>query len=203
MQESLQLNLADYVILGLLAVGLIQGFVRGLSRELARVLGVVAALFVGWRYSPILGDWLIGNSRLEGLSAYLAGFIAAVVATAVVMYGLFLAFRLIMQFSFKGKLERLGGMLAGAIRMLTMVCLVVLAVSLWRIEPLHTHLCQESVIGSAVSGRLMPLYDRLLDSHPEWQLPRPSDEPASPAEALVPIPDVKLEDLPWEHWPAQ
>ena len=79
------MNILDYVILGVLAIGMIIGLVKGLIKQLLTVGGIVVVALLTATVSPFVQNWLSGVIAAEGTRAAVAMF-ASVVLIAVV-YG--------------------------------------------------------------------------------------------------------------------
>jgi uncharacterized membrane protein required for colicin V production len=118
-----------------MTIGLIRGVMKGLSRELAGVISTAAALFAGWRLFDPVGAYLAGSTRLQDHGARMLAFLLVLVAAYLLMRVLRLILRSIMEFSFKGNIERVGGGIAGLLRVSALVAAVILAMALSPYEP--------------------------------------------------------------------
>ena len=130
MNELPQFNIFDIIVLLYLLSGLYHGLRRGLSGELASVLSTGLAFVGGWKLYQPLGDHLLKVSKLSSPTAHALAFVILIVGGYIVLKIIRLLLRHLMEFSFKGKLERLGGALAGLVRVTVVASAAVLVVGL-------------------------------------------------------------------------
>lgn len=167
MENLPQFSIIDIAAMALVAVGLVRGMTRGLSGELARLAGALAAVAAGWfSYRPF-GEFLARVTRLSGAGSYALAFILTLVGAFVVMRILRFVLRHIMEFSFKGKIERVGGALAGLIRMTLVCAALLLAGGLSPNSYLHRVFAEDSRLGRFVFEKLGPVYERWSEKHRE------------------------------------
>jgi len=95
-------------------------------------------------------------------------------------------------FTFKGKLERLGGGLCGLVRAGAVTSLIILLLGMAPNENLHRVVIDESVIGRLVTQHLRPVYDQLSERVPEIRVPHPVED----VDPLYEIPAELMEDAP-------
>lgn len=169
--ENWPLNLVDIVAIVYLVFGALRGLKRGLSGELARLVGLVVIVMVGWQSYDAIGEKLHGVTRLSEDGSRLAGFVVAVVGAAVVVTLLRFILKNLLEFAFKGKVERLGGMTAGTIRSFALVTAIVLVASLSPLPYLRATFGEESRIGRFIVHHLLPAYQRMVIEHPDLDLP--------------------------------
>ena len=169
-------NIVDLVALILILLGLIRGFMKGLSGELAGLLGAAAAFVGAWYFYTPLGNFLTDKTRLSERATVAVAFVLALIGAYMAMRILRLVLRHVMEFSFKGKIEKIGGMLAGGIRMTVVVTAFVLLMTLWPHEYLHRLFAEESVFGRFVFEKLGPVYEKIAEEHPALKIPR-KEEP--------------------------
>ena len=179
MNELPQFNIFDIIVLLYLLFGLYQGLRRGLSGELASVLSTALAFVGGWKLYQPLGDYLMKVSKLSSPSAHALAFVVLIVGGYIVLKIIRLLLRHLMEFSFKGKLERLGGALAGLIRVTVVASAVVLIVGLGPGAYLRNLVIEHSVFGSQVFSYLGPMVESLKEKYPVLQQ---AGEPAVPAD---------------------
>ncbi len=171
-----QFNVADIAITVLLLLGLVRGAKKGLSGELSGLISIGAALFAGWKLHEPIGDFIIGHTRLSGAAAYVTAFVATLVGGYLVMKAVRLISRHVMEFSFKGRIERIGGALAGLTKTAAVVAAVVLAIGLSPSAPFHGWVAKESVIGRTLCRTLTPVYEDLSEKYPALKIPRKGEE---------------------------
>ena len=169
-------NIVDIVALILILLGLVRGFMNGLSGELAGLLGAAAAFAGAWYFYTPLGNLLADKTRLSERATVAVAFVLALIGAYMAMRILRLVLRHVMEFSFKGKIEKIGGMLAGGIRMTVVATALVLLMTLWPHEYLHRLFAEESVFGGFVFEKLGPVYEKIVEEHPALKIPR-KEEP--------------------------
>ena len=196
MNELPQFNIFDIIVLLYLLSGLYHGLRRGLSGELASVLSTGLAFVGGWKLYQPLGDHLLKVSKLSSPTAHALAFVILIVGGYIVLKIIRLLLRHLMEFSFKGKLERLGGALSGLIRVTVVAATFVLMVGLGPGAFLRDLVIEKSVFGSQVFSRLGPVVESLKEKYPALQQ---AEEPAIPADeeqAETSNDTEVLEDLP-------
>src|SRR5690606_38152265 len=110
------LNATDIAVLVLLIIGILGGLRRGLSGEILRLVTIVISVYVGWKGADKGADWLSTRTGLpvEDMSA--VAFFALIIGSYLILSIIRHTFRLLLDFTFKGKLERIGGAVLGFIR---------------------------------------------------------------------------------------
>ena len=107
-----QFNWVDWAFVAVLLYGAAMGAVRGLSSELAMLVGmVVAAVVTRLFYEPV-SFWICDR---WGWNEEVTRLFAVVLLALLALYGMRLvriALGALMTFSFKGLVERVGGLLA-------------------------------------------------------------------------------------------
>ncbi len=193
-----QYSPADLLMAGLLLFGAIQGLLRGLSGEFTRLFGLVAAVVGSWLGYRHAGAFLLSRTDLAEPTAYTLGLVITLIAVLLVVRLLGLVLRSVLEFTFKGPVERIGGATAGVLRIGLYLSVVILAVNLWHPSWLYQRAVEESVIGTTLTRWMMPLYQDLAHRHPEWPLPAPrapepppGDERPARTPARHPDPDTE------------
>ena len=79
------MNIIDYIILGILAISMIVGFVKGLIKQLLTFGGIIVVALLTATVSPWVQSWFASSIESEGTRAAVAMF-ATVILLAVV-YG--------------------------------------------------------------------------------------------------------------------
>ena len=144
------LNVVDIVALGLIVIGGIQGFFRGLSGELARLIGSIIAFVAGVSLHGPVGEWVLQNTRLENQTAHALAFVATVVLAVLIMLELRLVIKRLIKVVFADGFDKTMGIIAGLARMSVIVCIIFLAMNLIPHDYLNRHFGEESAIGSVV-----------------------------------------------------
>ena len=181
MEHLPQFNIVDIIAMTLMAIGLIRGLAKGLSGELAGLLSACAALVAGWYFYKPFGGYLTGVTRLSERGAYALAFALTLVGAYILMRILRIVLRSLMEFSFKGNLERIGGALAGLIRMTVFSAALILVASLWPNDYVHEHFAVRSSFGRLLYDHLGPVYENLSEKYPALKIPTKEGE----AESMV------------------
>lgn len=184
MNTSPQFNIVDILVIILILYGLIRGLVKGLSGELAGLLSAAAAVTGAWYFYTPLGNFLADKSRLSEPATVAVAFILALIGAYILMRILRLVLQNMMEFSFKGKIEKLGGMLAGGIRMTVVAAALVLLMAMWPHDYPYGLFAEESMFGRFVFEKLGPVYEKIAEEHPALQIPR-KEEPAVEEESAT------------------
>jgi uncharacterized membrane protein required for colicin V production len=159
--QDLTYNIVDFVVLAALVIGLIQGLRRGLSGELARLIGTVAAVWAGWYFYHPLGAKLLNSTRLSEQDANAVAFFLCLAGVFIAILLLRLMLRRIMEITIKGgTLERLGGLCAGVLRMLLACAAIVFFLSLLPSEYIHTAVAEKSLFGRIITRHAPALYNQ-------------------------------------------
>ena len=121
------LNWVDWVFIGVLVYGAGMGLFRGLSHELAALIGIVVAVLVTRLFylpiADVLSGWWGWNLEITRLLAV----IFLMILSLVGMRMLRIALGAMMTFSFRGLVERFGGFFTGMIRQGAMFLVILLA----------------------------------------------------------------------------
>lgn len=152
------LNWVDWLLLAALLYGAAMGAVRGLSHELAMLIGMVVAVVVTWLFYEPVSAWICAR---WAWNPEITRLVAVVVLVTLSLYGM-RALRIglgsLMTFSFKGPVERVGGLLAGLFRRGAIYLLLMLAVyfvpSAWIQRQIHA-----SQTGPVVLPHLVESYN--------------------------------------------
>jgi len=178
----------DILCAVLLLVAGFCGFRRGLSGELARIATAVIAAVAAWALFPQAVRLLTEHTRVadERQLAALAVTLVFLLAYLLV-WALRLVLRHMAEFKFKGRLERVGGVLSAMVRWAVVLCILIVAVDLWSDGYLREQVVEQSVFGRTVSRCVTPLYDRIAEEHPVLPPRRPAyGDEESPDDQPVP-----------------
>ncbi len=172
-ESALTYNLIDIVAGILILLGTLQGLRRGLSRELSHVIGVTVAVWAGGTFYRPLGEQIYLGTRLEEQASYALAFFGALVGTFLLMLVIRLILKSIMEFTFKGKIEQVGGAVCGLLRAGLVVGAIIFLMTLWPHEYLHRLFAEKSFIGRGLSQVVPTAYEKLVERYPG--LPRVDD----------------------------
>ena len=184
------LNWVDWLFVGVLAYGAAMGAVRGLSHELATLIGMVAAAVVTRvAYEPV-SAWICGRWGWSEEITRLGAVVALALATLYGMRLVRIALGAMMTFAFKGLVERLGGGLAGVFRHGMTFLVLLLAASFIPSNWLYRSMTERSVVGRTALPHLVEGYNALaeraallqaeipvgVEKPPEFVMPPPPEE---------------------------
>jgi uncharacterized membrane protein required for colicin V production len=193
-------NFADAIGAVILLVGILGGLKRGLSGELSRVVAIAVAVVAAWRFATPVADWAMDQFSLDRDRSYLVSFLAILLGASAVMWIIRLTLRNLMEFAFKGRIERLGGALAGLLRSSVVVAIIFLMLGFAPQPEIQRIIVEQSFFGRLAARYLRPVYDDLQQRAPQLGLPAPAipEEPdlgegyppVEDAEAATPSPDA-------------
>ncbi len=200
-------NIIDAIVGVFLAAGLIGGIRRGLSGELARAVIAVACIVVATLYGRPLADWAMNRFDLSPRTSYLTALLALLLGVYLASSLLRMLLGRLMDFHFKGKLERLGGGLCGLLRSGVVVSILLLLLSLMPNPTLSDLITQESWSGRLICPRMRPMYESLSERVPELRIPEqlpadvnevfdPGEEEPAGAESMPEPEAAPAADLP-------
>jgi len=109
-------NWVDGLFVIVLLYGAGMGGIRGLSFELATVIGWAVAIVVTRLFYEPVADWICGQWGTNPEITRLVAVVVLVLAALFGMRALRIALGTLMDFSFKGPVERIGGLLTGMAR---------------------------------------------------------------------------------------
>ncbi len=164
-------NAVDIVALVWLLIGVWRGLRQGLAGALLRLLAVAVAVGVGLLGYAWLGEKMSGGGRLAGAAGDLLAFALITVAVYVGLRLIGLLLKNTITFTFKGKLEPLGGGCVGLLVSLGVMITVVLLAGLWPHPLMKKWFVEESWLGSVVHAQLGPAWQRLEKRYPALKLP--------------------------------
>jgi uncharacterized membrane protein required for colicin V production len=148
------LSAVDVVALGVLALGGLHGYLRGLSGELAQLAAVVGGLVCGlWMHAP-LAERTAAATRLEGRPAQAVAFAASVAAAFAVVLLLRALLKPVMRVIVEERFEKPGGVVAGLLRGGAVVVLVFVLLNLWPHPYLNRTFGETSLFGSLIRRHL-------------------------------------------------
>ncbi len=157
------LTIVEVGALALILWEFLWGLKRGLSGEIARLLGTGVVLVSGLRFYQSVGSLLADNTRLSGEPelAQAVAFLVIVVCVALLFLIIRLILRLLMSVKFNDKIDRTGGGIAGILRGVLMTLLCVYAIGLWPHEYLRNLVRTQSIIGRTVFRCAPPVVEKL------------------------------------------
>ena len=159
---SASLSLVDIIAILLMAVGGIQGYFRGFSGELARLIGAVLAFFAGVWMRASVGGWIYNNTRLGEQAANALAFIVTVILALLFMLVLRMLIKRLVRVVFAESFDKLAGVFAGVLRMSILVLIFFLCMNMIPHGYLNRVFGEESVIGRIVE-KYVPAFRSTLE----------------------------------------
>lgn len=159
------LNPVDIGAIVLLIAGIIIGFRHGLSGEIARFIGTLAALVLGLYFYKSGGNVITENTRMGEAAANVTAFILIIAIILLLTLLARLILRSIMKISFEGGLEKAGGCIAGLLRAAMVVLMIIITMNMWPHDYLNRVFGKDSVIGRVVI-KYMPAVKKQVENLP-------------------------------------
>ncbi len=156
------LSVVDIAALILIGVGGIQGFFRGFSGELARLIGTIIAFVAGTLLHEPVGQWVAASTRLEERPAQTLAFIATIIAAIVIMILVRILLKKVIKLVFAEGFDKSAGVLAGLLRMSVLVCILFIVMNMVPVAYLNQHFGEESVVGRFMI-RYVPTVEKTLE----------------------------------------
>ena len=158
-----QFNWVDWAFVAVLLYGAAMGAVRGLSSELATLIGMVVAVIVTRLFYEPVSFWVCAR---WGWNEQITRLFAVVLLALLALYGMRLlriALGAMMTFSFKGLVERVGGLLAGFFRLGVIALVLLLAASFVPSSMLQRAVMYDSAVGRQALPLLVAKYNELAE----------------------------------------
>ena len=182
-----QFNWVDWAFAAVLVYGAVMGLVRGLSSELATLIGMVVAVIVTRLFYEPVSFWVCER---WGWNEQITRLFAVVLLALLALYGMRLlriALGAMMTFSFKGLVERGGGLLAGFFRLGVIALVLLLAASFVPSSTLQRAVMYDSAVGRQALPLLVAKYNELAAK--AAMLPAEIPIGVEPQAILPPLPD--------------
>ena len=162
-----ELNMVDYIILGWLALGLARGIYRGLSGELAGLMGLIIAGFVAWYFYHPVGEFFANTTELTPIQADTMALLVIIVGALIVLALMSALLKQVMELTFRGLFDRFGGGLAGLLRYAAIAAVVLLSIAQFGGDGLRASVERDSIIGSRALDELIPWYEQMVERYPD------------------------------------
>ncbi len=154
-------NWVDWAFAAVLLYGAAMGAVRGLSHELATLIAMVVAVIVVRLFYEPVSAWVCARWGWREDITRLAAVVALALLTLYGMRLLRIALGAMMTFSFKGPVERVGGLLAGLFRLAAIALVLLLAASFVPSAWLQRAVMLDSTVGRRALPLLVAKYNEL------------------------------------------
>ncbi len=153
----------DMIVIAWITIGAIQGLFRGLSGEMARLLGAICAFVAGAILHEPLGEWIAAYTRLDDKDGRILTY-AVTVILALILWALFhKMIKKLLQFVLTTGFDKTAGVPAGMLRMTALAGIAFIAIHIVQ-APFKDHVGQDSFFGRQAI-RLVPAVQRQLDAH--------------------------------------
>lgn len=176
--SSYGLNLIDMLVALFLLGAIIQGFRHGLSGELARLIAMIATVWAAVAFYEDAGFYIEQHTRLTGVHAYGVAFGLLLLGLYFVTVLLRVLLKSIMEFAFKGVLERLGGVVAALLRTAIALTALLFFLSIMPHDFIRSSIREHSFTGQLLS----PVFDRMTEElhirYPDIEIFDPGAKPA-------------------------
>jgi uncharacterized membrane protein required for colicin V production len=157
------LTTVDAIVLTLIALGALQGFLRGLSGEMARLLGALCAFVVAAIVHEPLGLWVADYTRLVDQQARTFTYIATAVL-AIALWALFnKLIRTTLRLILAPEFDKAVGVPAGMLRMTAWTGLIFITMNIWPGMPGKQHFNEHTLFGRLFI-RLVPAVKRQIET---------------------------------------
>ncbi len=166
----------DLIVVVCVAIGALQGLFRGLSGEMARLLGAVCAFVGGALLHEPVGEWVASYTRLIDQQARIATYLVTVVATLILWALFHRLIKKLLQLVLNPRFDKITGVPAGMLRMTALVAVVCLAILIWPHAPFKAYVGTDSFFGRQIV-RLVPAVQQQLEDN-QINLPSRSENAA-------------------------
>ncbi len=186
-------NVVDAVVLVWLLIGAWQGARHGLTGELGRLLAAALAIFAAWHACFWLGARIMDAGHMTEVTAHGTAFILILVAMYILLRLIGMIFKHLVTFSFKGRLEPIGGAVLGLLTSALLVTALLLVLGHWSSKQAQRWFVEGSLCGRVVQRQWAPLYTRWTASYPALRIPdgaEPDGEAGeTPMKPPAPVPE--------------
>jgi uncharacterized membrane protein required for colicin V production len=184
----------DIAVVALLIFGAIQGYLRGLSGELSRLIATIIAVLAAIRfYRPIAARIAEGTRAAEEISEVL-GFVVTLVGAILVLLVIRVILKYLIQVVVNDRFDKATGVVAGIIRTALFAAAALIAMLLWPNEALNTTIQEKSLAGAALV-KVLPRVEALIGAaaeHLPLKIPveTPTETPPTETPPTEEPPDV-------------
>ena len=160
------MNIVDYVAIGIVLLGILQGYHRRFSGELSHLISVIVAFIFGLFFYRPFGGWLIDHTRLTGQTATVVAFITTMIVCLIIMTIIRLSLRRIMRVVIEEEVDKTLGAIAGFLRVAVFVFIVFIIMNMWPNAYLNRIFGEKSFIGRTIV-KLTPSFFDALENQQE------------------------------------
>jgi uncharacterized membrane protein required for colicin V production len=156
----------DIAVVAILLFGAIQGYVRGLSGELARLISTVIAFFAAVRFYRPIAVHIAANTRADEDIAQVLAFAATLIGAVLILLLIRIILKVLIQVVVNERFDKATGLIAGLLRTSLFAAAVLIALLLWPNETLNTTVREKSMSGAALV-RFLPHVEALIGAASE------------------------------------
>ena len=156
------LSIVDIIAIVVVLIGILLGFRRRFSGELAHLVSIIVAFIVGLMTYRPLGYWLLENSRLGSRAAHAVAFVSTIVLASLVMVLIRTLLKRIISVVLEEETDKIAGVVAGFIKSTLFILIVFLFMNMIPHDYLNRIFGEESAIGRVVL-RFMPRIEEKLE----------------------------------------
>ncbi len=174
-----EFNIIDYLIMGWLLLGLLRGTLRGLSGELAGLMGLIIATVVAWYFYHPVGEFFAKTTELSPIQADTMALLVIIVGALIVLALVSALLKQVMELTFRGLFDRFGGGLSGLLRYAAIMAAVLLLIAQFGGPGLRAAVERDSILGSRALDELIPWYEQMVERYPDlpaFSADEPMDE---------------------------
>jgi len=161
------LNMVDYVLLGLIALGLILGLKKGLSAMVSKLLSLGGTVLTALYYYSPAAKWLSVHSPLPTRSAQALMYFLIAVAGWIAFDIIFKIISKVMEVKFSERLSRLGGLLLGGLWMYLLGGFLLYSFLIFKAPFLDPDLAKSSYLAPRVSSLPQTAYEFVFREPPQ------------------------------------
>lgn len=175
---------ADWILMGLIVMGGVAGFVRGLTREISRLICYLLSATAAWLTCVPVGQLLEDTLHVLPHNKILLAFILVFGGSWIFLWVLRLVASSLAEFHFKPALERIGGIVLGLSKNAAFLSLILLYMAVARPDSTYSGFLNHSLTGTWVQENMVPLYTEFAEARPDWYHPPDWSDGTAPWEPL-------------------
>ncbi len=156
-------TIVDLIASIVIIIGGVQGLIRGLSGEMAHLLGAICAFVGGALLHEPVGNWIATYTRLDDQGGRILTYIVTVILFLILWACFRRIIKKLLQLVVTVGFDKTAGVPAGMLRMAAIVGIVFIAIHIWQ-APFQEHVGEESFFGRQAI-KLVPAVQRQLDAH--------------------------------------
>lgn len=161
------LNALDWVILGALVIGFVNGFRKGLIMSLSTLIGVIAGIWLAMNSSSKMQQFIEGNTSLEGPILPYISFLAVFILVYLICYFGGKALASTLKLLQLGVLDKIAGGLFGVFKAVLFSSLVFLMINFFGFYNGSEQLEKKSALFSIIKDSSTIIYPSIINALPD------------------------------------